>query len=161
ATMEFFGTIRERRDTREHGLYAKGDVLFIDGGTLTGLEVGSNYVVRRTYDLRGLARGGTPEHTAGLVQIVSTDESTAGAAVVYACDELMRGDRLALFEPEPVRIPEPFGVPAYDDAARILFADIGQLLGMEKRLMVIDRGTTSNIRVGQVLTLFRNDRGTD
>ena len=53
-------------------------------------------------------------------------------------------------------------MPAYDDAARILFADVGQLGGAPRRLMVIDRGIDNSIRVGQRLTLFRRLRsGTD
>ena len=67
----------------------------------------------------------------------------------------MRGDRLAAFSPEPVRAPEPDGTPAYDNAARILFADAGQLVGAPRRLMVIDRGTDHGLRAGQRLTVFR------
>ena len=82
-------------------------------------------------------------------------ERASIAVVVYTCDEIMRGDRLAPFMPEPVRAPEPAGAPAYDDAAQILFADAGQLLGAPRRFMVIDRGTDAAIRAGQRLTLFR------
>jgi hypothetical protein len=74
---------------------------------------------------------------------------------VYACDEMMRGDFLASFHPEPMRIPDPVGIPAYKDAARILFADAGQMLGVPGRLMVIDQGSEHGIRAGQRLTLFR------
>ena len=66
-----------------------------------------------------------------------------------------QGDFLASFKPEPIRPPEPRGVPVYDDPARILFADEGQILGAPRRLMVIDRGSERGIRVGQRLTLFR------
>jgi hypothetical protein len=75
--------------------------------------------------------------------------------VVYACDELRKGDFLASFTPQPTRDPEPRGTPAYDDAARILLADEGQTLGAPRRLMVIDRGTDHGIRAGQRFTLFR------
>jgi hypothetical protein len=68
---------------------------------------------------------------------------------------LRRGDWLAPFKPEPVRAPEPVGLPAYDRAARILLIDAGQLIGASRRLMVIDRGSDNGIRVGQRLTLFR------
>jgi len=74
---------------------------------------------------------------------------------VYACDELRKGDYLASFNPEPARLPDPVGNPAYGDAARILFADAGQMLGAPRRLMVIDRGSEHGIYVGQRLTLFR------
>ncbi len=157
-STEFFGTIRSRRYAAGNGLYAKDDELLIDGGTANGLEVGRNVVARRTYRVSGDPGGARGEHTAGLLQIVAAGERASVAVVIYACDELMRGDRLAPFTPEPIRTPEPAGIPAYDNAAQILFADAGQLLGVTRRLMVIDRGTDNSIRVGQRLTLFRRQR---
>jgi hypothetical protein len=156
ATAEAFGTILSRRHETERGLYAKDDELLIDGGTLNGLDVGRNLVVRRYYHVNGAEGAGeTGEHTSGLLQIVAADERASMAVVVYACDEMMKGDFLASFNPEPVRTPDPVGIPAYRDAARILFADAGQMLGVPGRLMVIDQGSDRGIRAGQRLTLFR------
>jgi hypothetical protein len=156
ATAESFGTILLRRYKAERGLYAAGDELVIDGGTLNGLEVGRNLVVRRYYRVSGPTGGpATGEHSSGLLQIVTADEHSSIAVVVYACDELMKGDFLASFTPEPVRIPDPVGTPAFGAAARILFADAGQTMGIPRRLMVIDQGSEDRIRVGQRLTLFR------
>ena len=154
ASPESFGTVRSRRYAA-NGLYAEGDELVVDGGSLDGLEVGRNFVVRRTYRVEWDPRGETGEHTAGLVQIVAADQHASMAVVIYACDEIMPGDRLASFNPEPRRPPAPAGRPDYRHAARILFPDIGQLLGAPRRLMVIDRGAASGVRVGQRVTLFR------
>jgi hypothetical protein len=156
STQRSFGTIRSLRHETERGLYAKGDEVSIDGGTLSGLEVGQNLVARRFYRAAGPGdAAATGEHTSGLLQVVAADERFSVGIVVYACDELMQGDFLAAFKPEPFRIPDSTGVPAYEDAARILFADAGQILGAPRRLMVIDRGNDQGIRVGQRLTLFR------
>jgi hypothetical protein len=111
--------------------------------------------VRRTYRVEWDPHSETGEHTAGLVQIVAADEYASVAVVIYACDEMMPGDRLASFNPEPLRNPAPAGTPDYRQAARILFPDIGQLLGAPGRLMVIDRGAAGGVRVGQRVTLFR------
>lgn len=154
ATPESFGTIRSRRYAA-NGLYAQGDELVVDGGTLGGLEVGRNFAVRRTYRIEWDPRSETGEHTAGVVQIVAADSHTSVAVVIYACDEITPGDRLASFNPEPLRPPAPRGTPDYRRAARILFPDIGQLLGAPRRLMVIDAGGESGVRVGQRVTLFR------
>jgi hypothetical protein len=132
ATPESFGTIRSRRSAA-NGLYAKGDELVVEGGLLSGLEVGRNFVVRRTYRIEWDPYTETGEHTAGLVQIVAADEQTSVAVVIYACDEMMPGDRLASFHPEPLQIPAPAGTPDYRHAARILFPDIGQLIGAPRR----------------------------
>jgi hypothetical protein len=149
-----FGTVRSRRSAA-NGLYAKGDELVIDGGRLNGLEVGNNFVVRRTYRIEWDPRTEIAEHTAGLVSIVAVEEQTSVAVVIYACDEIMPGDRLAAFRPEPLRPPAPVGKPDFRRASRILFPDIGQLMGAPRRLMVIDGGAEGGIRVGQRLTLFR------
>jgi hypothetical protein len=153
---ESFGTIGLLRYKSERGLYVKGDELVIDGGTLNGLEVGRNLVARRYYRVSDpVGASATGEHSSGLLQIVTAGERSSIAVVVYACDELKVGDFLAAFAPEPIRTPDPVGIPAFGSAARILFADAGQMLGMPRRLMVIDQGSDQGIGVGQRLTLFR------
>jgi len=156
AAAESFGTIRSTRYVAEGGLYTTGAQINVDGGTLNGLEVGQNLVVRHYFRVRGLAATDmTGEHSAGLVQIAAVTERSSIAVVIYACDELRTGDFLASFRPEPIRPPEPRGIPDFDGAARILFADESQILGAPRRLMVIDRGREHGVRVGQRLTLFR------
>jgi Carboxypeptidase regulatory-like domain len=162
ASPESLGTVFSQSSNYEHehdnSLFATNDQIIVDGGTQNGLTVGQNVVARRSYRPTPDMRTAIGEHTAGVLQIVSATEQSSVAVVIYACDEIMRGDRLAAFAPEPVRAPEPAGTPAFDDAAQILFADAGQLLGAPRRFMVIDRGADQAIHAGQRLTLFR--RGT-
>jgi len=161
ALPESLGTIRSGRYETQGELYTTGAQLVIDKGLSEGLEVGTNLVVRRDYIARwAMSPDTVGEHSAGLLQIVKSDESSSVAVVVYACDEFRKGDFLAPFKPEPVRDPDPVGTPAYQYAARILFADEGQTLGAPRRLMVIDKGTDEGIHVGQRITLFRPKRGT-
>ena len=151
------GTIQSHRYAFGRTLYSKGDELVINGGTLNGLEVGRNLAVLRYFrtNSRAAQFAEIGEHTAGLVQIVSATESTANAVVVHVCNELIKGDLLVSFKPEYVPTPDAVGTPAYEDAARILFAEPDQLLGAAMRLMVIDRGAEQGIESGQRLTLFR------
>jgi hypothetical protein len=95
------------------------------------------------------------EHSSGLLQIVAVEDQTSTAVVVYACDEMMMGDYLAAFEPEPIRVPDPIGTPAFEMAAKILFADAGQMLGVPRRMLVIDRGSRDGVQPGQRFTLIR------
>jgi hypothetical protein len=157
---ESLGTVKSRRYETQGELYLAGAELVIDGGLEDGLLVGRNLVARRYYHVRG-ATGAIvlAEHSAGVIQIVTATEHASVAVVVYTCDAIRKGDFLASFKPEPVRTPDPSGTPAYDDAARILFADDGQWLGVPERMMVIDRGTAQGIRAGQRVTLFRQSRG--
>jgi hypothetical protein len=159
AAPESLGLVAARRNEGGAQLFAADDQLLIEGGTRTGLAVGTNVVARRTYRVSGNADGLTAEHTAGVLQIVAATEESALAVVVYACDEIRRGDRLAPFAPEPLRAPESFGVPAFDNAARILFGDSGQLIGAPRRLMVIDRGRADAVHAGQRMTVFRKGKG--
>jgi hypothetical protein len=154
ARPQSFGTIRSKRNTA-NVLASAGDELVVNGGTRSGLAVGRNFAVRRTFRIGWEPRTEIGEHTAGLVQIVSADEDSAVAVVIYACDEIMTGDRLASFLPQPVRPPSPAGTPDYTYSARILFPDVGQLLGVPRRMLVIDQGASDGIRVGQRMTIFR------
>jgi Carboxypeptidase regulatory-like domain len=155
---ETFGTIRARQLGAENDLYFAGDQLIVDRGSADGLAVAQNLVVRRPFKSAATSVLSTAAHTAGLVQVVEVSAHSADVVVVYACDEIMRGDTLAAFKPEFVVPAEPSGVPAYDDAAKILFADEGQLVGVPRRLMVIDRGEDHGVRAGQRFTLFRRTR---
>jgi hypothetical protein len=158
AAAETFGTIRASQLGAENGLYFAGDQLIVDRGSADGLAVAQNLVARRPFKTAASSALATAAHTAGLVQVVEVSDHSAVVVVVYACDEIMRGDALAAFKPEFVVPAEPSGVPAYDDAAKILFADEGQLVGVSRRLMVIDRGEDHGVRAGQRFTLFRRPR---
>jgi hypothetical protein len=127
----------------------------------TGLRVGDNFIVRRRYqtvltDKRGVRVLG--EHSSGLLQIVSVEAETAVAAVVYACDALMTGDFLVPFVPDAASDTAARSALTPDNPARLLFADVGQLLGIARRKMVIDRGEHQGVRPGQRLTLLRQSK---
>jgi hypothetical protein len=156
--VESFGTIRSRLRAA-NALYAAGDELAIAGGTQSGLAVGHNFAVRRTYRVEWDPREEIGEHTSGVVQIVAAEETTAVAVVIYACDEMMPGDRLAPFVAEPPHAILPAAKPDFRRAARILFPDQGQMVGAPRRMMVIDRGAASGVRAGQRVTLFRRRPG--
>jgi Carboxypeptidase regulatory-like domain len=160
------GTIKSLRTQATQGLFSAGDEVVIDTGALSLVSVGQNYVARRRYpttvpETRNQMMIG--EHSAGVLQIVEVDEASATAVVIYACDEMRAGDYLAPFEPEPERPADAFGTPAFDKAARLLFADDGKMLGTTRRLLVMAQGSRQGIRAGQRLTIFRRSgfgRGT-
>ncbi len=162
AIAESLGTIKARRHAPQGELYLEGAELVIDAGLDDGLLVGRNLVARRHYHVHA-ANGAdiVAEHSAGVVQIVTATAHSSVGLVIYACDAMRPGDFLASFKPEPARDPDPIGAPAFYDAARILFADEGQSLGVPLRMLVIDRGAVHGVRVGQRFTLFRQPAGAD
>lgn len=142
----------------EHGrtLYVKGDEVVIDAGLGHGVDVGRNLLVVRRFPIdRHAPIVEFVEQAAGVVQVVEAGELVSTAAVVHACGEVREGDVLTAFVPLPVHQPEPPEEPIYDEAARVLFADAGQLLGAPRRFLVIDKGGNQGIRRGQRMTLFR------
>ena len=154
--IESLGRLQSRRSAANR-LYGQGDelVVWVEGST--GLAVGRNLVVRRSYrgDLDRTAP--TAEHASGLVQIVEAGEFTSVAVVIYACDEMMPGDRLASFGQNPSGRPSRSAclttiVPP-DPLCRRSTAS-----RHAPALMVINQGTRSAVRTGQRLTLFRGRR---
>jgi hypothetical protein len=147
------------RDGGVRTMYAPGDRIVIDAGRANGIAVGQNYVVRRPYRSRDVSWGSPVAsagvHSAGLVQVVEVEETRATVAVVYACDEFVRGDDLDVFAPEPFRPPRSDGPPDFAQPARVLLGDEGRMLGAPGRTMVIDQGTDAGVEVGQWVTLFR------
>lgn len=160
------GHIVSHRDNRRRQLYGPGDVLLLDVGADTGMKAGQNFVVRRRfrYGDKGLSLklATYGEHTAGLVQVVETTPETSVAVIVYACGEVMAGDALEPFEPMPVVTAQSGGSPQFDNPARIVFGELGQVTGGPRQLMVIDRGFNQGVGRGQRVTIFRKskiDRG--
>jgi hypothetical protein len=153
-----FGVVRASRKDPRQGLFAAGDEVIVEIGTLNGLQVGQNFVVRRRYPTPLMDGPKMPvmgEHSAGLIQIVSVTDQLASAVVVYACDAMTTGDYLAAFNPEPKPIVEPSGKPVFEKAAPILFAGSGETLGITNRMLVIGHGNQHGVRPGQRVTLFR------
>ena len=138
-------------------IYGKGDEIVLDAGSADGIEVGRNLVVRRQYRAENRSAATRGEQTTGLVQIASVGEKKSLAVVVHTCTEVMQGDYLASFNPEVRKKAEPYGLPSFGNAIRILFSDAGHMLGAPRRLMVIDRGSAHGMQAGQRLTLFRDD----
>jgi hypothetical protein len=122
------------------------------------VEIGEHFVVRRTYEASHETPELLGEHSAGLVQIVAADAQTAVAVVIYACDEMRPGDRLAAFVPAPRRAVQPAGKPDVRHAAKILFFDAGQIVGAPRRMMVVDRGDAAGVCAGQRVTVIRPRR---
>jgi hypothetical protein len=143
-------------------MYVPGDTIVIDAGRASGIAVGQNYVVRRPYRSSDLATADplvfTGVHAAGLVQVVQVAEASATVAVVYACDEFMRGDDLDAFAPEPFQLPRSDGPPDFERPARVLLGDQGQMFGAPGRMMVIDQGKGAGVEVGQWVSLFRRTK---
>ena len=157
------GHILAHRDDSKRQLYGNGDALVINVGTNLGVAMGQNFVVRRRFRVgdKGvplkLATFG--EQTAGLIQIVETSPENSTAVVVYLCGELYVGDSVEAFDARPLVPTQDSGVARFDEPARIVFGEHGQIMGSPGRLMVIDKGLTWGARRGRQITIFRRSLG--
>jgi len=153
------GHIVAHRDDSKRQLYGNGDALVINIGTNLGVAMGQNLVVRRRFRVGDrdvplkLATFG--EQTAGLIQVVETSGENSTAVVVYLCGELYAGDVVEAFDALPMVLTQDTGVAQFDEPARIVFGEHGQIMGSPGRLMVIDKGLTWGARRGRQITIFR------
>jgi hypothetical protein len=144
-------------------LLGPGDRLRIDAGEKNGLAVGQNLVVRRRFhtgDRYAPKKEQTfGEQTLGLVQILQAQGESSMAMIVYACGEIMAGDTIERYVPQPQFFAVHAGTPNFDDPAKVTIGEFGQTAATAGQMMVIDRGIMQSIQRGQQLTIFRRPGG--
>jgi hypothetical protein len=152
------GRVVKHRDS-DRQLLGPGDLLRIDAGEEQGIAAGQNLVVRRRFldtdswdTKKPQARG---EQTSGLVQIVELSAKSSVALVVYACSEILAGDSVEPYVPQPAFFAVGAGTPRFDEPAHITFGEHGQNAAAPGQMMVIDRGIMQGVQRGQRLTIFR------
>lgn len=157
------GHIVAHRDDTKRQLYGNGDAVVVNVGTNLGVAIGQNLVVRRRFRVGDrdvplkLATFG--EQAAALIQVVETSPESSTAVVVYLCGELYAGDLVESFDALPMVVTQETGVAQFDEPARIVFGEHGQVMGSPGRLMVIDKGLTWGARRGRQVTIFRRSLG--
>ena len=157
------GRVVSHRDDASRQLAGPGDLLRINVGEKQGVATGQNLVVRRRFQTgdwtvpKKLQTFG--EQAAGLVQVVETARDSAVAMVVYACGEIVAGDTLERYVPQPAFFAVGAGAPHFDAPARITLGENGRKTAAAGQMMVIDRGIMQGVQRGQRLTIFRRAPG--
>ncbi len=159
------GRVVSRVDDSGRELIAQGEVLHIDAGEDDGVSTGQNLVVRRRFqtgDLSAPKKLQTfGEQTVGLIQILDAKPSSSAAIVVRACAEILAGDSVERYVPQPAFFAVSEGIPQFEEPARIAFGEHGQSAASAGQMMVIDRGVMQGLLRGQRLTIFRRPTGSD
>lgn len=140
--------------------FAPGDLVTINAGRTSGIEVGQEFFARRLQTGRG-ARISTAVpaqvRTAGWIRVHAVDAAMSLATVIHACDALQEGDYL-----EPFVLPQ-VPTPALDkpQAERDNYARV--LTGSDRRtafgrgdFFVIDRGSDGGVVPGAQFVVYRN-----
>ncbi|HEY0873964.1 MAG TPA: hypothetical protein VGD94_10860 [Vicinamibacterales bacterium] len=141
------------------GLFAAGDVVFVNAGREQGVQEGQHYYARRVVEDRFAVQ--TTEavprsiHTGGWITIIEAQADVSRARVSESCDGVIEGDYLEELVLTPVATPVDAGTPDFERPARLILADDRRHLGGEGSLLLLDRGSVHGLRPGQRLTIFR------
>ena len=159
--MTYHPLVLEQTDSVSHG-----DLLFIDGGTSTGLVPGETYLIVVPGDLVTHPRTGETigrhyDYTAQ-VRILCADETHARAIVTQSCREVPRGARLKPMPQLPIPIARVPDVPAFCDPftgksnGYIVQSKGFQLIVGVGELVEINLGKDDQLQPGDFLTVYRD-----
>jgi hypothetical protein len=152
------GQIVSHQDAQRF-LLGPGDSVKVNAGETQGVEQGQNLVIRRRFPVgnRNVPKKQQEygEQGVGMVQIVEVLKDASIGVVVHACGEIVAGDTLEPYVPQPAFFAIADGTPRYDEPAKITLGEHGRSAGSEGQMMVIDRGVMQGVQRGQRLTIFR------
>lgn len=154
--------------TRQEIDGSQGDLVFIDGGTSTGLNAGDTYMLVTPQDL--------VEHPAthdivgrryefrGQVRVLCADATQARGIIVQSCAEIPLGSRLKPMPQIPIPLARIPAVPAFCDPASgktngyIVSSKGGDWLSSlgEGQLVTVNLGRDDQVQPGEFLTVFRD-----
>jgi hypothetical protein len=136
------------QDTWPRTLYGLTDLVVLDGGSQSGVQLNQEYFIRRPFAFGWRGRQGTRSqsiHTAGWLKVVAVNETTSIGQIQSVCDGIVAGDFL-----EPFAAPATFadgepGTPAtldFSALGQVKFGDEERRLGATGDFMLIDSNMT-------------------
>lgn len=143
-----------------------GDIVFIKGGSATGLVAGETYLLVQpgdlvTHPVKNTTLGRHYDFV-GQVRILCTDANRATAIVTQSCREIYIGTRLKPLPQLPIPIARVPELPTIcDSASNQRNGYIVNSKGWEEGLAVsdlveIDLGRDDSVQPGDVLTVYRD-----
>jgi hypothetical protein len=148
------------QDTVGRFVFGATELLVLDGGAARGVQLGQQYVVRRSIVAGEDRSHPSAVQTGGWLSIVAVNDKTAIAKVDHICDAITTGDYL-----EPFTTPVlPDGADRDNPAGELDFSTLGRILtGPENtnsasggRLMLIDPGKNTSLQPGARFAIYRD-----
>lgn len=150
-----------------------GDIVYLNGGAKAGLVAGTLYTIigpeRPVIHPVTAELFGSFYQYRGRVRVLSVQDDTAIAEIVFSCDSVIEGDRLLPFEPEPVPLGRtspmrpvnlPVAADKLKDAPAIIYSRDNIIALGQDHVVWIDRGSDQNVTPGDIFTIYRtSDRG--
>jgi hypothetical protein len=161
------GQIVGAEQEAERGVFAEGNVVFIDAGAQAGVRVGQEFSVVRP---RGQFRSkfsrktgslGVYTQEVGRLRVLRVRDRVSVAEVRVACTDLRIGDLLRPGQ-EPL-VPraradaalDRFVEPTGKQTGRLLLARDGREMVSRDDVVFVDLGAEDGVKVGDYLTVFR------
>jgi LysM domain-containing protein len=152
---------------------SQGDLVYINGGTSTGLNAGETYMVVTPHDLveHPVTHDiiGRKYEYRGQVRILCADATQARGIVTQSCTEIPLGSRLKPMPQIPIPLARIPALPAFCDPASgktngyIVSSKGGDWLFSlgEGQVVTVNLGHDEQVEPGEFLTVFRDGERTD
>lgn len=145
-----------------------GDLVYLNGGTSTGLVPGETYILVEPSEM--ITKPGTNEligrqyEYIGQVRVLCADDTRARGIIVQACSDVRVGTKLRPVPQLPIPLARIPSLPAWCDPAsgkttgNIVHAQGGTWLSAlgEGQLVQVNLGRDDAIQPGDFLTVFRD-----
>jgi len=153
-----------KRDDRQY--LGEGETIYLNGGTDQGVKVGDRLLILKTvarklvHPFTTKKKLGDVVKQAGVVRITTTQAKGSLAVIERCMDSVELGDRLVRFT-EPANLPLQARTDITDpvkvapDAAVVVYIRDGKLNSASGDMLIIDKGTSSGLKVGDVLLALR------
>lgn len=144
-----------------------GDVIYLDGGRNAGLSPGmvleAVEVGREVRHPITRDKFGRLYETLGRVRVLSVQDDGAIAEIIQSCSDMRVGNRLRVFQPEPVplarRTPlRPVNEPTWNDLtdAPVILGAPADIVSLgQDHVVYIDRGADDDVLPGDFFTVYR------
>jgi hypothetical protein len=156
----------ELENTRKH--FAQGDVVYLNAGSKQSIEEGMLFSVARP---RGNFRSqhgkskndllGVYTSELGVLKVISVQEESSAAKIIFSCDEMQLGDQLRAFEERQspktdISMPLPRYKPTSGEKeGRIVYQRHQRELLSPRDVVYIDLGSEKGVKKGDKFTIFR------
>jgi hypothetical protein len=152
------------QDTVPRSIFTEHDLLVLDAGTTSGMQLGQQYFLRRpveaaTYSVRTVPVRRAVQ-TAGWIRIVAANETTSVASIEHSCSVIRTGDYLEPFDAPAVASDasdaERSGEPDFTALSNVLFGDDERAIASTGDFMLIDRGSEQGVAPGARFAIYRD-----
>jgi hypothetical protein len=158
--------VRYQKGTMQAASASKGDLIFVHGGTSTGLMPGETYMaVGRGELVRHPRTGdviGRHYNYEGQIRILCAEETRSRAIITESCREITLGTRLKPMPQLPIPIARIPDLPAFCDvptgrsAGYIISSQGWDLALAEGNLVQINLGRDDQVQPGDFFTVYRD-----